>query len=86
MGLFIMLVPDKRDQANSEIVERLPGSKLRGEPAWLFPATRPSLSKILRISVFGKYLRVGAAHAMVFGLQLTQPFLKLGLFHYELVT
>ena len=58
-----MLVPDKRDQANSEIVERLPGSKLRGEPAWLFPATRPSLSKILRISVFGKYLRVGAAHA-----------------------
>jgi hypothetical protein len=71
---------------NSEIVERLPGSKLRGEPAWLFPATRASLSKILRISVFGKYLRVGAAHAMVFGLQLTQPFLKLGLFHYEFVT
>ena len=30
---------------NSEIVERLPGSELRGEPAWLFSATRPSLSK-----------------------------------------
>ena len=68
---------------NSEIVKCLPGYKLRGEPAWLFPATRPGLSKIFRISVFRKYLWVWAAGAMSLRLQLTQPFVKLCLLRHE---
>jgi hypothetical protein len=68
---------------NPEIVEFFSGPKLWTEPTWVPPATWPSLGGIFRILIFRKYLRVGAAHAMVLRPQLMQPFLKLGLFRHE---
>jgi hypothetical protein len=53
---------------NSEIVDFFSGPKLWTEPTWVLP--RPD-----QVSV--------AAHAMVLRPQLTQPFLKLGLFRQE---
>jgi hypothetical protein len=45
---------------NPEIVELFPGSKLCSQPAWLFPAARPSLRRLQGISILRKHLRVRA--------------------------
>jgi hypothetical protein len=37
---------------NPEIVEPLPGPKLRSQPEWLFPATCPSLGRLCGILLY----------------------------------
>src|SRR6516164_2664656 len=73
-----------RLRADQKVVHLLARSKLRRQPAGLFTATRPSLSRIFRIPVFGKDLWVRTALAVrgdnVAGRSnLVQPLLKLGL-------
>jgi hypothetical protein len=43
-----------------EIIELFPGPEFRSQPAWLFPATGPSLGRPGGISVLRKNLRVWA--------------------------
>jgi hypothetical protein len=49
------------DSMNQKIVQLLAHPKLRSQPAGLFPAAGPKLSRIFRILVLGKDLRVRAA-------------------------
>jgi hypothetical protein len=44
-----------------EIIELFPGSELRGQPAWLFPAACPGFGRLRRISILRKHLRVRAS-------------------------
>jgi hypothetical protein len=53
---------------NSEIVEFFSGPKLCSEPAWLFPATRPSLGRPVGIPILRNHFGVRtpcAAHMLV---------------------
>jgi hypothetical protein len=43
---------------NPEIVELLSGSKLCGQPAWLFPAARPGLGWLRWVFEFRKNPRI----------------------------
>jgi hypothetical protein len=68
---------------NSEIVKFFSGPKLCSEPAWLFPATRPSLRRPLGISKLRNHFGVWtpcAAHMLVAWedalAKLSQPLLK----------
>jgi len=49
-----------RQGLDPEIVELFPGSELCSQPAWLFPATRPSFGRLGGIAIFRKHLRVRA--------------------------
>ena len=74
--------------ADQEIVHRFARSKLRPQPAGLFTATRPSLSRIFRIPVFGNDLWVRTALAvrgdnLAGRSKLVQPLLKSGLFYRQ---
>jgi hypothetical protein len=51
--------PDRR-RPDPEIIELFPGPEFCSQPAWLFPATGPSLGRPGGISVFRKNLRVWA--------------------------
>jgi hypothetical protein len=61
--LFLRLLPSAVPRTtgrrlNPEIVELLSGSELCGQPAWLFPATRPSLGWLRWIFEFRKNPRI----------------------------
>ncbi len=49
-----------RRRLNPKIVELFPGSNLCCQPAWLFPAARPSLGRQRGISILRKHRRVRA--------------------------
>src|SRR4029453_1957523 len=52
--------PDRR-RPDPEIIELFPGPEFCSQPAWLFPATGPSLGRPGWISVLRKNLRVWGA-------------------------
>ena len=55
-----------RRRLDPEIIELFPGAELCSQPAWLFPAARPSLGRPSGIFILRKNLRVSTPRVAYF--------------------